>query len=798
MRSQLIFRKLCRLRAKHLAALDTDVANMPQVREVFGESTMQASLLEQAEHRKRFKLIGFQHEIDYWHEGHSCCPAISDRWERDYDPAELHETEMWIPPLFEPIRKAFFSGPQPPALQFMMAKGPLPESAELVVLLGLHPSIGGAFKMVYIFRSYRCVQVYECVSHARQYWFVMHLSTDCRFSQRHLQHETRGLVQPFPAWWQRGGGEPYPMGVSGKLSANIDGDPQISYASCAIVRDVNHELNLSGSKETLVPKCLLLGLIPEALLDSHRFWQDQTTKPGSLNYRRLRGYPLESSADYMLLVDAFNDAADTIAVTGMPERTVRVERRNYDAAARNFKLLQRIGTKIEQLCLACAPPKPAQQKRVAKKQTLRFAVDDLVETLASDLISGLQDSTWVPCKVLTDNNDGTYDVQHTNEWSWLGVVKRVPALNIQPRTQENDKGKGIWRFEGLSDSEDDAFRSDGSADDDAEKSAEKRETCNQSKPLSLSVQQFGQLDSVLEAAGWNAQDCEDALERIAAQLRRTNEGQFRTEDSFCDMTILAERVREECKNKRSAPPTASGEGDERPTAQLGPASENRMLLVDLLFIPRRSRLFAMAQALCRIENLSHIVAWTKSMEVLTLPNRHVILDLVDLPRLKLSFAMRHDFEGKMRLFSLDHADLFVSNDFSEISDLVAGIPHSVLLRNAARGESQLLVPVLPPVRPEILTQVRTSMLMLSGLSLCYVLICTLLFFSDMCIVRLVSPSLPRSSSTAMTRRGWQHSASDSSYIQFMFRPRSSSQRVSTQRCIFCCCGCCIVIIRKHF
>jgi hypothetical protein len=131
-----------------LAALDTDVANMPQVREVFGESTMQASLLEQAEHRKRFKLIGFQHEIDYWHEGHSCCPAVSDRWERDYDPAELHETEMWIPPLFEPIRKAFFSGPQPPALQFMMAKGPLPESAELVVLLGLHPSIGGAFKMV--------------------------------------------------------------------------------------------------------------------------------------------------------------------------------------------------------------------------------------------------------------------------------------------------------------------------------------------------------------------------------------------------------------------------------------------------------------------------------------------------------------------------------------------------------------------------------------------------------------------------------------------------------------------------
>lgn len=105
------------LRAKHLAALDTEVANMPQVREVFGESTMQASLLERAEHRKRFKLIGVRHEIDYWHEGHACCPALSDRWERDYDPAELHDSEMWIPPLFEPMRKAFFAGPSPPAIQ---------------------------------------------------------------------------------------------------------------------------------------------------------------------------------------------------------------------------------------------------------------------------------------------------------------------------------------------------------------------------------------------------------------------------------------------------------------------------------------------------------------------------------------------------------------------------------------------------------------------------------------------------------------------------------------------------------
>ena len=130
--------------------------------------------------------------------------------------------------------------------------------------------------------------------------------------------------------------------------------------------------------------------------------------------------------------------------------------------------------------------------------------------------------------------------------------------------------------------------------------------------------------------------------------------------------------------------------------------EDRMLFVDLLCVPRRSRLFPLVQALTRIETLSHICAWTRNMECNC--GSDLILDLVELPRLKLSFAMRRDFEGKFRLFSLDHADLFLSNDFGTLSDLVRGIPHSVLLKNAARGEDQLLVPVLPPIRPRILTQ----------------------------------------------------------------------------------------------
>ena len=714
------------LRSKHLAALDSEVANKPQVREVFGESTMQASLLERAEHRKRYKLIGVRHEIEYWHEGHACCPAVSDRWERDYDPAELHQSEMWIPPLFEPIRKAFFSGPQPPAMQFMMAPGPLPESAEMAVLLGLHPQMGGIFKLVYIFRSYRCVQVFECVSHARQYWFVLHLSTDCRYSLRHLQPETRSLINPLPSWWQRGGGDPYPNGVSSRLCSNLISDPfGEAYASCNIIRDPNHELNLSGSRETLVPRCLLLGLIPEALLDSHRFWQDQLSQPVIANYRRLRGYPLETE-DYLIVVDLFNESSGPNVVTGMTERAIRVERRNFETAKLNFKAIQEIASKIELLQLACAAPEgKVLSKRTPKKQTLRFSVDDLVETLASDLLGDMAVSTWVPCKVIHDNNDGTFDLQHTNEWSWLGVVKRVPAIHIQPRTKDVDVGKGIWRWEGLSDSEDDAFRSDASDD-------ENRADLATAKPLerkqySLSLHQFWQLEAVLDASNWDVKECEKALEAIAAE--RQAEGAH--VETFHDMQVLGSAVQDRLKGRFNSPEKISehdgalrsGNG----CARMGPAAEHRMLLVDLMFLPRSSRLFSMAQALCRIENLSHICAWTHDLEPKA--KSDVILDLVDLPRLKLSFAMRKDFEGKMRLFSLDHADLFVSNDFEAVTAcLVAGIPHSVLLRNAAQGDSQLLVPVLPPVRPKILTQPFTTDLVMDRSDDAWVLALSQRFF----------------------------------------------------------------------
>lgn len=78
-------------------------------------------------------------------------------------------------------------------MQFMMTEKPITSDAEVVVLLGLHQIIGGPWKLVYLFRRLKCVHVYECVTQGREWFFTLHLTTDCRFSLRDMQpsHHSR-------------------------------------------------------------------------------------------------------------------------------------------------------------------------------------------------------------------------------------------------------------------------------------------------------------------------------------------------------------------------------------------------------------------------------------------------------------------------------------------------------------------------------------------------------------------------------------------------------------------------------
>lgn len=84
------------LRSKHLAALPSSIANHADVKSIFGDATIQASLVERAENRQIYRLVGVQHELVYWPTAHVFTAPMDDLYEREYDPAELYDSERWI------------------------------------------------------------------------------------------------------------------------------------------------------------------------------------------------------------------------------------------------------------------------------------------------------------------------------------------------------------------------------------------------------------------------------------------------------------------------------------------------------------------------------------------------------------------------------------------------------------------------------------------------------------------------------------------------------------------------------
>jgi hypothetical protein len=133
-----------------------------------------------------------------------------------------------------------------------------------------------------------------------------------------------------------------------------------------------------------------------------------------------------------------------------------------------------------------------------------------------------------------------------------------------------------------------------------------------------------------------------------------------------------------------------------------------LTLLNLLYAPEGSPLSAISELLLRLENLSHVLVWT-STKVLKSKDECNI-DLIELPRLRLSFYSQTDQVGVgnathpvTRLYSTEHAGLFIStyHDDPAITRLMEGIPHALLLENNLQ-EFFILVPSGSiPLRPKL-------------------------------------------------------------------------------------------------
>ena len=89
------------------------------------------------------------------------------------------------------------------------------------------------------------------------------------------------------------------------------------------------------------------------------------------------------------------------------------------------------------------------------------------------------------------------------------------------------------------------------------------------------------------------------------------------------------------------------------------------MLLDLLHAPMGSYLYSLATVMVRIENLSQVLVWARWDETPITLEPHGgharELRVVALPRLKLTFQARRVGDS-VRLFSVDHADLFITNE----------------------------------------------------------------------------------------------------------------------------------------
>jgi hypothetical protein len=105
-----------------------------------------------------------------------------------------------------------------------------------------------------------------------------------------------------------------------------------------------------------------------------------------------------------------------------------------------------------------------------------------------------------------------------------------------------------------------------------------------------------------------------------------------------------------------------------------------MTLLNLLYAKSGSKLHALAKLLIGMESLSHCLVWTKTKVPSGTDEMACCIDLIEMPRLQLTFFSKVCADGVTRLFSSSHAGLFISARRSPaLNSLLRGIPHGLLL-----------------------------------------------------------------------------------------------------------------------
>jgi hypothetical protein len=120
-----------------------------------------------------------------------------------------------------------------------------------------------------------------------------------------------------------------------------------------------------------------------------------------------------------------------------------------------------------------------------------------------------------------------------------------------------------------------------------------------------------------------------------------------------------------------------------------------MTLLNLQLAPEKSALRRVADLFTRLDNISHILVWSKRTPPIAEAD-DLAIERIELPRVRLSFSRGMDG----RLYSEQHSGYFVSNERSRLTcALLEGVQSSLLLENA-EGELFIICAATGrPIRP---------------------------------------------------------------------------------------------------
>ena len=231
----------------------------------------------------------------------------------------------------------------------------------------------------------------------------------------------------------------------------------------------------------MVPARLMYGIVPQCLLDEYTFWEDESSAagspekdPGGASFKRIRGYPKVADGLHLLIVElrrrgswlnvakgTSTSSESTVEITGLPGRTCRVTRVPLARAKAEFQELQKIAAVVETMRLLTKPSKGAKKTAHSDDEADENKKDESEDEGPPESGARVEcdhdgSGEFVPCIVLQRYEDGSYDLEYTGNYAWLGLEYRVPAEKVRKELSKAKRrmGEGTWHWENMTDSED--------------------------------------------------------------------------------------------------------------------------------------------------------------------------------------------------------------------------------------------------------------------------------------------------------------------------------------------------------